>query len=278
MSAPILSVEHAFVRFRGRRGAGDVQALDDVSIDVRAGETVGIVGESGSGKSTLGRVVLGLQRLDSGELEFLGERGVATSTARRRQRAPFLQAVFQDPYSSLNPSKTVGQILAEPLRLQGIRSRDEQVTRVRRMLERVGLDPDHAIRYPRSFSGGQRQRIAIARALMLEPRLVVCDEALSALDQSVQAQIANLLMELQASTGISYLFIGHDLGVVRHVSHRIAVMQKGRIVEFDEATRVTDRPADPYTRALLDAAPVPDPVRQRERRAAARLEQEPVPR
>lgn len=266
MPEPLLEVRDATVTFRGRRGA-EVRALDGVSIDILPGETVGLVGESGSGKSTLGRVVLGLQSLDSGELVFEGAAGVATSTRARRARARSLQVVFQDPYSSLNPAKTIGQSLAETLRVQGARSRDEIVERVRTMLARVGLDPDHATRYPRQFSGGQRQRIAIARALMLEPRLVVCDEALSALDQSVQAQIANLLLELQEATGVSMLFIGHDLGIVRHLSHRIAVMSAGRVVEFDDAERVYSAPNDAYTRQLLDAEPVADPIVQRQRRA-----------
>ena len=267
MSEPLLSVTVATVTFRGRRGAR-VRALDGVSIDILPGETVGLVGESGSGKSTLGRVVLGLQPLDSGRLVFEGREGVAGSTRSRRERARSLQAVFQDPYSSLNPAKTVGQSLAEPLRIHGVRDEAETVDRVRGMLARVGLDPDHAARYPRQFSGGQRQRIAIARALMLEPRLVVCDEALSALDQSVQAQIANLLLELQAATGVSLLFIGHDLGIVRHLSHRIAVLSAGSLVEFGDAERVYTAPVDPYTRELLDAEPVADPVLQRSRRAA----------
>jgi len=265
MTEPLLRVEGVSVRFRGRRGVADVQALDDVSLAVMPGETLGIVGESGSGKSTLGRVVLGLQRVDAGTVAFDGSTGVARTTRERRARARALQVVFQDPYSSLNPAKSVGQTLAESLRVHGVGSRDEQIDRVRAMLARVGLDPDHAVRYPRQFSGGQRQRIAIARAIMLEPKLVVCDEALSALDQSVQAQIANLLLDLQRSTGVSLLFIGHDLGIVRHVSHRIAVMRAGRVVEIDTAARVYDDPRDPYTRALLAAEPIPDPVAQRAR-------------
>ena len=266
MSEPLLAVRDASVVFRGRRGS-EVRALDGVSIDIQPGETVGLVGESGSGKSTLGRVVLGLQPLGAGELVFDGQSGVASSTRARRERARSLQVVFQDPYSSLNPAKTIGQSLAETLRVQGGHAEAEVVERVRAMLARVGLDPEHATRYPRQFSGGQRQRIAIARALMLEPRLVVCDEALSALDQSVQAQIANLPLELQASTGVSLLFIGHDLGIVRHLSHRIAVMRAGRVVEFDDAERVYTAPGDDYTRALLEAEPLADPVAQRRRRA-----------
>lgn len=264
----MLDVRDLTVRYtRGRRV---VSALQDVSVTVGVGETLGVVGESGSGKSTLGRAILGLAPVHSGTITFAGEDITHAGERRRRDLSKDLQVVFQDPYSSLNPTRTIGQTLAETLRVHGKLAAPEVDRRVASMLERVGLSADAAQRYPGRFSGGQRQRIAIARALMAQPRLVICDEPVSALDLSVQAQVVNLLRDLQTELGLSYLFIAHDLDIVRHLSDRIAVVYRGRIVEQGAADSVYDSPETDYTRALLDAVPIPDPVRQRERREARR--------
>lgn len=252
-----------------RHGGRAHHALDQVSLDVRAKETVGIVGESGAGKSTLGRAVLGLVPVTAGTIR-LGGQDITRLTRRDRVAlAARLQVVFQDPDSSLNPARTVGSSLAEPL-LGQRRPRGEVAGKVTAMLERVGLPADAVNRYPRQFSGGQKQRIAIARALIVSPQLVVCDEALSALDLSVQAQIINLLLELRRDLGLAYLFIGHDLAVIRHLADRVVVLRKGRVVEQGTVAQVCEQPADPYTKALMAAAPVPEP-RQERARLAARL-------
>ena len=243
------------------------RALDQVSLDVQAGETLGIVGESGAGKSTLGRAVLGLVPVAAGTIRFCGQDITRLSRRDRVALAARLQVVFQDPDSSLNPARTVGSSLAEPL-LGQRRPRGEVAGKVAAMLERVGLPGDAAARYPRQFSGGQKQRIAIARALIVSPQLVVCDEALSALDLSVQAQIINLLLELRRDLGLAYLFIGHDLAVVRLLADRVVVLRKGQVVEQGTAAQVCEQPADPYTKALMEAAPVPDPRLERARLAA----------
>jgi peptide/nickel transport system ATP-binding protein len=236
-----------------------------VDLDVQRGETVGLVGESGSGKTTLGRAILGLVPVSSGRIRFEG-RDIHTLRRRERRRlAPEIQVVFQDPYSSLNPALTVEDILREPLEAQQVPG-SEARARVRALLDQVGLPADAGRRYPREFSGGQRQRIAIARALALRPKLIVCDEPVSALDLSTQARVLDLLIEIQDTTGVAYVFISHDLAVVRHVSHRVAVMYRGEIVESGDCDQVTARPEHGYTRRLLGAAPVADPVRQRERR------------
>lgn len=249
-------------------GKGQVfQALKGVSIDIRAGETVGLVGESGSGKTTMGRVILGLTPASSGRVVFDGEDITHARPARRRTLGRDIQVVFQDPYGSLNPARTIGDTLAEPLLNDRSLSRADMAQRIAEVLQRVGMPADTAERYPGQFSGGQRQRIAIARAVIAKPRLIVCDEPVSALDLSVQAQVLNLLKELQQSMGLAMLFISHDLTVVRHVSHRTVVLYRGDIVEQGEAGQVHDHPQHPYTRALLAAAPVPDPLVQRERRA-----------
>jgi ABC-type glutathione transport system ATPase component len=243
--------------------------LRGVSLDIQPGETVGLVGESGSGKTTLGRAVLGLAPVTGGRILFR-DRDIAHLS--RRQRRPLsadLQVVFQDPYSSLNPSMTIGQILGEPLVARGGTGRDAR-ERVGDLLERVNLPGDAAGRYPREFSGGQRQRIAIARALALDPQLIVCDEPVSALDLSTQARVLDLFIEIQERTGVAYLFISHDLAVVRHISHRVAVMYRGEIVETGAGAQVTSAPTHPYTQRLFMASPVPDPSRQRERRVARR--------
>jgi len=250
-----------------RHGGREHHALNQVSFDVQAGETVGIVGESGAGKSTLGRAVLGLVPVTAGTVRFCGQDITRLTRRDRVALAARLQVVFQDPDSSLNPARTVGSSLAEPL-LGQRRPRGEVTGKVAAMLERVGLPTDAVSRYPRQFSGGQKQRIAIARALIVSPRLVVCDEALSALDLSVQAQIINLLLELRRDLGLAYLFIGHDLAVIRHLADRVAVLRKGRVVEQGTAAQVCERPADPYTKALMEAAPVPDPRQERARLAA----------
>lgn len=264
---PLLEVHDLCVEFRGRAGRKRFTALERVSLDVRAGEAVGLVGESGSGKSTLGRAILGLVEPSSGSIRLGGREITNLRTRERRALASELQVVFQDPYGSLNPGLRVGDILAEPL----IASRDSAAqarAEVLDALERVHLPADAIDRYPHEFSGGQRQRVAIARAIIRRPRLIICDEALSALDLTTQSHIIDLLLELQAETGVAYLFISHDLSVVRRLCHRVAVLRRGEMVEFGEGAAVTSRPTDPYTQALLDAAPVPDPAVQRARRAA----------
>jgi len=265
----VLDVRNVRVGFSRRRGAPLFWALDDVSLTVRRGRTMGLVGESGSGKSTLARAVLGLVPVQSGAVELLGQDITHLPAKARRALGRTLQAVFQDPNSSLNPSYTVGRSLAEPLRAQGVRARDELGRRTSTMLEDVGLEPTAAARYPRQFSGGQRQRISIARALMTSPQVVICDEAVSALDLSVQAQILNLLSDLQDEHGLSYLFISHDMSVVRHLCHDLTVLYRGQVMETGPTSLVANRPAHPYTQALLLAAPVADPTVQRQRRASA---------
>jgi ABC-type glutathione transport system ATPase component len=261
----LLQVRELTVSYRHGRRAH--HALDRVSLDVKPRETVGIVGESGAGKSTLGRAVLGLVPVTAGAIRFGGQDITRLNRRDRVALAARLQVVFQDPDSSLNPARTVGSSLAEPLLGQRA-PRAEAAVKVTAMLERVGLPAEAAGRYPRQFSGGQKQRIAIARALIVSPQLVVCDEALSALDLSVQAQIINLLLELRRDLGLAYLFIGHDLAVIRHLADRVVVLRNGRVVEQGPATQVCEQPADPYTKALMTAAPVPEPQRERARLTA----------
>ena len=239
--------------------------LKGVSLDIRPGETLGLVGESGSGKTTLGRAVLGLAPVTAGTIEFEGREIGHLRRRQRRTLSSDIQVVFQDPYSSLNPAMTIGQILREPLTVRGVSSSSAR-ERVADLLERVGMPVDAAGRRPRDFSGGQRQRIAIARALALDPKLIVCDEPVSALDLSTQARVLDLFIEIQERTGVAYLFISHDLAVVRHISHRVAVMYRGEIVELGSGSQVTTAPVRPYTQRLFMAAPVPDPVRQERRR------------
>ena len=262
----LLQVKDLRVNFP--QGRGKVfQALKGISLDIQPGETVGLVGESGSGKTTVGRVILGLTEATSGDVWFDGENITHASRERRRTLGRDIQVVFQDPYGSLNPARTIGDTLAEPLMNDKCLSRNDIAERVAEVLQQVGMPADTASRYPGMFSGGQRQRIAIARAVIAKPRLIVCDEPVSALDLSVQAQVLNLLKSLQQSMGLAMLFISHDLTVVRHVSHRTVVLYRGDIVEQGDAGQVHDHPEHPYTRALLAAAPVPDPLIQRERRA-----------
>ena len=242
------------------------RALRGVSLDIVASETVGLVGESGSGKTTLGRAVLGLAPVSQGEIRFSGR---VISTLNRRQRRSLsdeIQVVFQDPYTSLNPAMTVNDILVEPLLVAGV-SRQDAEFRIHELLDHVELPTDAARRLPREFSGGQRQRVAIARALCRKPKLIVCDEPVSALDLSTQSRILDLFIEIQQRTNVAYLFITHDLAVVRYISHRVAVMYRGEIIESGDAVSVTTNPSQLYTEQLMLAAPVPDPQRQRERRA-----------
>ncbi len=263
-----LDVRELTVEFRQSRRIPPLRAVDGVSLEIAAGETLGLVGESGSGKSTLGRAILGLTPVASGSVSFEGKDITRAGLRERRALSSRMQVVFQDPYSSLNPTRTIGQTLAEPLLVHRGPDRAGTAGQVRAMLDRVGMPADTADRYPSQFSGGQRQRIAIARALMLSPDLVICDEPVSALDLSIQAQVMNLLGELQRELGLSYLFIAHDLAVVRHLSHRIVVLYRGQVMETGPAVQVYSRPAHPYTEALLAAAPVPDPEQQHARRTA----------
>ncbi|RKE64199.1 MULTISPECIES: ATP-binding cassette domain-containing protein [Microbacterium] len=270
MTAPLLEVSDLVVEYPGKGfRAEPFRALKGVSLDILPGETVGLVGESGSGKTTLGRAALGLAPVTEGSIVFDGRDISHLSRRERRPLSADIQVVFQDPYSSLNPSMTIEQILTEPLTAAGVGTREAR-DRVRELLDQVGLPGDARSRLPREFSGGQRQRVAIARALALRPRLIVCDEPVSALDLSTQARVLDLFIEIQERTGVAYLFVTHDLAVVRHVSHRVAVMYRGEIVESGDADQVTARPEHPYTQRLFMAAPVPDPDRQEERRAARR--------
>lgn len=266
MTTPLLEIKDLDVIYPGGRGRQPFHALKSVSLDILPGETVGLVGESGSGKTTLGRAVLGLAPVSGGTITFAGRDISHLSRRDRRGLAKDMQVVFQDPYSSLNPSMTIEQILAEPLTANGVEGREARAA-VGDLLDKVRLPADAASRLPKEFSGGQRQRIAIARALALDPKLIVADEAVSALDLSTQARVLELFIEIQEATGVAYLFVTHDLAVVRHVSHRVAVLYRGEIVEQGAADQVTKDPEHPYTQRLLMAAPVPDPDRQEQRRA-----------
>ena len=265
MTEPLLQVDGLEVAFPTGFRRPPFQALRGISLEIAPGETLGVVGESGSGKSTLGRVVLGLQRPSAGRVRFAGRDLLAMRAGERRRLAPRLQTVFQDPRSSLNPQLNVAELLAEPLRTSGM-PRAHAQARIAELLDAVGLPADSGTRRPHEFSGGQRQRIAIARALATGPELIVCDEPVSALDLTTQVTVLDLLVRLQRETGVAYLFITHDLDVVRYVAHRVAVMRRGSIVEQGDARQVTRDPAEDYTRRLLLASPVIDPAEQRRRR------------
>jgi oligopeptide transport system ATP-binding protein len=269
----LLTVENLEKHFPVRKGlifertVGYVKAVDGVSFSIPAGKTLGLVGESGSGKSTTGYCILQLIKPTAGSIRFDGKELTTLGSEQLRQMRKNMQIVFQDPYSSLDPRMTVGNIVAEPLEVHGIGTRKSRRETVRKLLEVVGFNPNYTNRYPHEFSGGQRQRIGIARALALSPKLSVCDEPVSALDVSIQAQILNLLKDLQRDFGLTYLFISHDLAVVRTMADEIAVMNEGKLVEVGPAEQVYLNPKDVYTKALFTAVPVPDPRRQRERKA-----------
>jgi peptide/nickel transport system ATP-binding protein/oligopeptide transport system ATP-binding protein len=262
---PLLEVRGLTKRFASRDRRGTVHAVEDVSLMLRRGETLGVVGESGCGKSTLARLILRLIEPTSGSVRFAGQDLMALPPAALRARRREMQLIFQDPYAALDPRFTVGASIAEPLVIHGIGTARERAARVHELLALVGLEPEAAQRYPHEFSGGQRQRIVIARAIALEPRLIIADEPVSALDLSIQSQILNLLADLKQRLGLSYIVISHDLAVVEHISDRVAVMYLGRIVETAPAERLFAKPAHPYTQALFSAIPQLDPDRRRER-------------
>ncbi|MEV7135513.1 ATP-binding cassette domain-containing protein [Arthrobacter sp. NPDC093128] len=267
MTTPLLDVTDLRVAFAGRGfRAKTIEVLHGVSLSIGEGETLGVVGESGSGKTTIGRAVLGLVKPSGGSIRFQGADITHASPKDRRTLSKDIQVVFQDPYTSLNPSLTIGDTLSEPLVVQGATASDARA-RVQMLLDQVGLPRDAAERLPREFSGGQRQRVAIARALAPKPKLIVCDEPVSALDLSTQARVMDLFIDIQLSTSVAYLFVSHDLAVVRHISHRVSVVYKGDIVETGSADKVTSTPEHPYTQKLLLAAPIADPVEQEKRRA-----------
>jgi oligopeptide/dipeptide ABC transporter ATP-binding protein len=270
MSEALLKVNHLKKYFPIRAGllqktVGHVKAVDDVSLEIHNGETLGLVGESGCGKSTTGRSILRLIEPTAGEIYFNGKEIGSLSSSEMRAVYRDMQLVFQDPYASLNPRKTVESLIAEPMLIHNMHTPAARKKKVHELLERVGLNAYHAKRYPHEFSGGQRQRIGIARALGLQPKFIICDEPVSALDVSIQSQVLNLLKELQQDFNLTYLFIAHDLSVVKHISDRIGVMYLGRIVELSDKKGLYEKPLHPYTQALLSAVPVANPSRNRER-------------
>ncbi len=268
---PLLDVRDLSVHFPFRRGGlltaqhGFIRAVDGVSFQVAAGETLGIVGESGCGKSTTARAIVKLVRPTGGEVYLGGDRIDRLSDHQMLPYRRQIQMIFQDPFASLNPRMTVGNIITEPMHIFHLYDRQQRKLEAMRLMDLVGLDPKFLNRYPHEFSGGQRQRIGIARALAVQPKLIICDEPVSALDVSIQAQVINLLMELQAELGLAYVFIAHDLAVVRHIAHRVGVMYLGRLVETAPQAELYANPRHPYTQALLSSAPIPDPVAERER-------------
>jgi oligopeptide transport system ATP-binding protein len=268
---PLLDVRNLVMHFPLTQGiiiqrkVGAVQAVDGVSFSVKKGETLGLVGESGCGKSTTGRAILQLYKPTAGVVDFNGKDLTKLDSGEMRKMRRHLQMIFQDPYASLNPRMTVGNIVSEPMQIHNLVPKSERTKRVQELLQTVGLNPYFANRYPHEFSGGQRQRIGIARALAANPDFIVCDEPVSALDVSIQAQIVNLLEDLQDQFGLTYLFIAHDLSVVRHISDRVAVMYLGKIVEMADRNELYENPLHPYTKALLSAVPIPDPVIEKKR-------------
>ena len=271
MTAPLLSVRDLRVHFPIRGGflgrpVGWLKAVDGIDLDIAPGESLALVGESGCGKSTLGATILGMQRATSGSMVFEGETVAAEASERRANLSREIQIISQDPLSALNPKLTIGESIVEPLIIHNVGTRDERKRRVAELLDLVGLNPAHADRKPNAFSGGQRQRIVIARAIALQPKLLILDEPVSALDVSIRSQILNLLLELQQRFSLSYLFISHDLSVVRHFADRVAVMYLGRFAETGATADVFARPVHPYTEALLSAVPLPDPRAQRHRK------------
>ncbi|SMF35666.1 peptide/nickel transport system ATP-binding protein [Xaviernesmea oryzae] len=275
MNAPLVSVSRLSKHYGGERRliGGTVpllKAVNNVSFDIAPGETLGLVGESGSGKSTTGRVLLQLEAPTDGDILYKGENITGLSKPALKSYRRDMQIIFQDPYASLNPRMTVGEFVAEPLDVHGLAgSRSERQDRVASLFSKVGLDPSFMKRYPHEFSGGQRQRVSIARAIALNPAFIVADEPITALDVSIQAQIVNLFQDLQDELGLTYLFIAHDLSMIRYLCHRVAVMLRGRIVEIGPCEAIFENPQHPYTRALLSAIPVPDPDIERNRRPIA---------
>ncbi|HEX9889733.1 MAG TPA: dipeptide ABC transporter ATP-binding protein [Nitriliruptorales bacterium] len=266
LGRPLLEVRDLVKHFPIRQGivfkreVGQVKAVDGVSLTLHEGETLGLVGESGCGKSTVARTILRLHEPTSGQAVYDGTDVFSVGAQRMRELRREMQIIFQDPYASLNPRMTVADIISEAWKIhRGVLPKARWRERTHELLERVGLNPDHINRYPHQFSGGQRQRIGVARALALEPKVIICDEPVSALDVSVQAQVINLLEEIQNEFGLSYIFIAHDLSVVRHISDRVAVMYLGRIIELGDEDQIYNRPTHPYTQALLSAVPIPDP-------------------
>ncbi|UYZ01732.1 dipeptide ABC transporter ATP-binding protein [Peribacillus frigoritolerans] len=247
------------------RTINHVKAVDDITFDIKQGETLSIVGESGCGKSTTGRAILRLDEPTSGSIHFQDRDLLSLGKKEMRRTRKDLQVIFQDPFASLNPRQTIGKILGEALAIQNVVPKENRKSRIEELLGHVGLRPESMERYPHEFSGGQRQRIGIARALAVDPKLIICDEAVSALDVSIQAQVLNLLKSLQRQFDLTFLFISHDLGVVRHISDRVMVMYLGKIVEIADKKSIFEQPQHPYTRALLSAIPVPNPVHERER-------------
>ena len=270
MTEPIIRVEGLEKHFQIRTGSlgrkALIHAVNGVTLEIAKGETLGIVGESGCGKSTLGRTILKVWEPDAGRIWCDGTDITGLSRHQMRPWRRRMQMIFQDPYASLNPRFTVGELIAEPMEIYRTHGESEQRERVQELLETVGLKPDHIRRYPHEFSGGQRQRIGIARALALEPEFIVCDEPISALDVSIQAQIVSLLERIQDEKGLSYLFIAHDLTMVRHISHRIGVMYMGGLVEIGPADEICEHPIHPYTKLLMSAIPIPDPIQARRQR------------
>ena len=263
--AELVEVRNLVKYFAIENSDDAVKAVDDISFDIKSGETLGLVGESGCGKSTVGRCLIRLHEPTSGEVLFEGKNILELSGREMQGLRREMQIIFQDPYASLNPRLSILSIISEPLKIHGVSNKSERKDRVADLLSKVGLDPKYMHRYPHEFSGGQRQRIGIARALALNPKLIICDEPVSALDVSVQAQVVNLLQDLQHELGLTYLFISHGLAVVEHISNRVAVMYLGKIVEIADSVELYKNPLHPYTQALLSAIPVPDPTKKRER-------------